>query len=82
MPTAPDEIPENIHYVAQELLEAPATDRPALLEDIANALTKRLLQDNPGIGVRGVSRRVTAFVDAVRARLGQALAIAVMVLSC
>src|SRR5262245_31307532 len=36
---------------------------------IAKALTRRRLQDNPGIGIREVSTRVTAFVSAVRARL-------------
>jgi hypothetical protein len=66
---APDKIPENIEFVARELLEAPADQRPAMLEGIANALTKRLLQDNPGIGIREVSERVTSFVNAVRARL-------------
>ncbi len=66
---APDEIPDNIEFVAQELLEARADQRPAMLEDIARTLTKRLLQDNPGIGIREVSERVTAFVSAVRARL-------------
>jgi hypothetical protein len=46
-------------YGAQELLESPADQRPAMLESIAKALTKRLLQDNPGIGIREVSQRVT-----------------------
>lgn len=69
MPTAPDKIPDNIEFAAQELLEAPADQRPAMLEDIAKALTRRLLQDNPGIGIREVSGRVTAFIKAVRDRL-------------
>jgi hypothetical protein len=40
-----------------------------MLEGIAKALTRRLLQDNPGIGIREVSERVTAFIKAVRAHL-------------
>jgi hypothetical protein len=50
MPRAADKIPDNIEFAAQELLEAPAADRPAML-DIAKALTRRLLKDNPGIGM-------------------------------
>ena len=69
MPTAPDKIPENIEFAAQELLEEPADQRPAMLEGIAKALTRRLLQDNPGISIRQVSGRVAAFIKAVRARL-------------
>jgi hypothetical protein len=41
-----------------------------MLEGIAKALTRRLLQDEPGIGASEVSERVTAFVRAVRERLG------------
>lgn len=41
-----------------------------MLEGIAKALTTRLLKDDPSIGAREVSERVTAFVSAVRARLG------------
>ena len=70
MPKAPDKIPENITAVAQEVLQAPVEQRPAILEEIAKALTRRLLKENPGIGAREVSERVTAFVNAVRARLG------------
>jgi len=51
------------------VLEAPGDERPAMLERIAKALTRRLLQDNPGIGIHEVSRRVTAFINAVRYRL-------------
>jgi hypothetical protein len=69
MALAPDKIPENIEFVVEELLEAPADQRPAMLEEIAKALTRRLLKNNPGIGAREVSERVTAFVKAVRARL-------------
>jgi hypothetical protein len=69
MPRSPDKIPENIEFAAQELLEAPADQRPAMLEGIAKALTRRLLQDEPGIGAREVSERVTAFVKGVRSRL-------------
>jgi hypothetical protein len=69
MRQAPDQIPENVDFTAQELLEAPADERPAMLEGIAKALTKRLLQNNPGIGAREVSERVTAFVNAVRDHL-------------
>jgi hypothetical protein len=50
MPIAPDRITENVDFSAQELLEAPAADRSAMLEGIAKALTRRLLKDNPGIG--------------------------------
>jgi hypothetical protein len=44
MPTSPDQIPENIDFAAQELFEAPADQRPAMLENIAKALTRRLLK--------------------------------------
>ena len=40
-----------------------------MLENIAKALTRRLLKDELGIGAREVSERVTAFVRAVRERL-------------
>jgi hypothetical protein len=69
MPAAPDRISENVDFAAQELLEAQADQRTAILESIAKALTRLLLQDNPGIGIEEVSNRVTAFVSAVRARL-------------
>ena len=69
MPRSPDKIPENIEFAAQELLDALAADRSAMLENIAKAWTRRLLQDNPGIGIRDVAKRVTAFVNAVRKRL-------------
>ena len=61
----PDQIQENIDFAAQELLETPDDQRPAMLEGIAKALTRRLLKDK-----REVSERVTAFVRAVNARLG------------
>ena len=64
---SPDKIPENIEFAAQELLDAPAADRSSMLENIAKALTRRLLQDNPGIGAREVSERIREFVNAVRA---------------
>jgi len=64
VPRRPDQIPDNIDFAAQELLEAPADQRPAMLENIAKALTRRLLQDNPGIGIHEVSGRVTAFIKA------------------
>jgi hypothetical protein len=38
MPTVPVKIPDNIDFAAQELLEAPADHRPAMLENIAKAL--------------------------------------------
>jgi hypothetical protein len=60
MPKAPDQISDNIEFAAQELLKAPANQRPAMLEDIAKALTRRLLKDNPGIErerYRSASRR-------------------------
>jgi hypothetical protein len=67
MPTAPDSITENIDFAAQELLRAPAEQRPAMLEGIAQALTRRLLQANPGIGIREV-RAVRAALDSCRSR--------------
>jgi hypothetical protein len=42
-----------------------------MLEDIAKALTRRLLKDEPSIGAREVSERVTAFVKAVQTRLNR-----------
>jgi hypothetical protein len=69
MPRSPDKIPENVDFAAQDLLEAAADQRPAILEGIAKELTRRLLRDNPGIGARKVSKRVTAFVKAVQAKL-------------
>jgi hypothetical protein len=51
------------------LLEAPEDDLTTMLENIARALTRRLQKDNPGIGAREVSDRVTAFVNAVRDHL-------------
>ena len=72
MPRSPDKIPENIAYAAQELLEAPEADRPVMLENIAKALTGRLLKDEPGIGAREASERVSAFVKAVRVRMDAA----------
>lgn len=54
----------------QELLEAPIDKRSAMLENIAKVLTRRLLQDNPRIGIREVSEPVSAFVNAVRSRVG------------
>jgi hypothetical protein len=55
MTKAPEKIPENIDFTAQDLLEGPADQGPAMLEGIAKALTGRLLQDNPGIGAREIS---------------------------
>jgi hypothetical protein len=43
----PTRSPENVDYTAQELLETPEADRPAMLENITKALTMRLLQDEP-----------------------------------
>ena len=76
-----DTIPENIEFVAAELLAAPADRRPAMLEQIAKALTSRLLVENPGIGIREVSERVTRFVEAVRARLELLFSIAYLALT-
>jgi hypothetical protein len=76
-----DKIPENIEFVAAELLAAPADRRPAMLEQIAKALTSRLLVENPGIGIREVSERVTQFVEAVRARLELLFSIAYLALT-
>ena len=81
MQRAADKIPENIEFVAAELLAAPADRRPAMLEQIAKALTSRLLVENPGIGIREVSERVTRFVEAVRARLEPLLSIAYLALT-
>jgi hypothetical protein len=69
MRRAADRIPENIEFVAAELLAAPADQRPAMLEQIAKALTRRLLQEQPGIGGREVTGRVSRFVEAVRFRM-------------
>ena len=52
MPAAPDKILENVDFVVKELLEAPADERLVLLENVAKALTRRLLNDEPGIGAR------------------------------
>ena len=60
MPSAPDKIPDNIDFAARELLEAPADQRAAMLEAVVKALTRRLLQDEPGIGAHEVSERVAA----------------------
>ena len=43
-----------------------------MLEGTAKTLTRRLLQDNPGIGIREVSSRVTRFVNAVRQHVDDA----------
>jgi hypothetical protein len=50
-------------------LEQVSDQRAAMPEGIARALTKRLLQDTSGIGIRKISGRVTAFIRAVRVRL-------------
>jgi hypothetical protein len=62
MPRPADKIPENIEFAAQEVIEAPEADHSAMLENIAKALTRRLLKDEPGLGAREISERVTAFV--------------------
>jgi hypothetical protein len=66
---SPDKVPENIEFAVQELLEAPANQRAAMLEGTAKTLTRRLLKDNPGIGAREVPERVRAFIT----RFGLAL---------
>jgi hypothetical protein len=71
MPKHPDKIAENIDFATQEPLEAPADQRPVLLENIAKALTRRLLHDKPGIGIHEVSGRVTAFIKVVHWRISQ-----------
>jgi hypothetical protein len=53
MPIAPDKIPENVEFAVQELIDAPADQRPAMLEGIAKALTRRLLHDSLS-GIREV----------------------------
>lgn len=70
MSRSPDKIPGNIASAAQELLEAPADQRPALLENITKALTRRLLARQSRHCAREVSERVTAFMKAVWDRLG------------
>ena len=45
MPKAPDKIPENIDFAAQELLQAPLDQHPPMLEGIATASTGALLRD-------------------------------------
>ena len=70
MTRAHDKISDNVDFAAEELVKAPEADRPAMLENIAKALTRRLLKDEPGIGAREVSARVTKFVRAVRSKLG------------
>ena len=72
MPLAPDKIPENIEFVIRELLEAPPDQRPAMLEQIAICLTRRVLRDNPGMAPTEVSARVTQFLETVRVRLDEA----------
>jgi hypothetical protein len=69
MRRAADRIPENIEFVAAELLTAPVDQRSATLEQIAKALTGRLRQEQPGIGDRELSKRVSRFVEAVSFRL-------------
>jgi hypothetical protein len=72
MPILLDKIPENIEFVVRELLEAPADQRPAMLEQIAISLTHRLLKDNPSIGAKEISARVTQFLETVRGRVDEA----------
>jgi hypothetical protein len=68
VPTPPDKIPDNIDFAAQELLQAPADQ---MLESVAKAVTRRLLQDSPGIGIHEISGRVGAFIKAVHWRISQ-----------
>jgi hypothetical protein len=42
MPIAPNKIPDNIEFAAQELLEAPVDERPAMFENIAKAANQAL----------------------------------------
>ena len=71
MPILADKIPENIEFVVREILEAPPDERPAMLEQIAISLTRRVLRDNPGIGAIEVSTRVTQFLETVRVRVDE-----------
>ena len=48
MPLALDKLSDNIDSAVKELLGASEADRPAMLENVAKALTRRLLKD-PGI---------------------------------
>jgi hypothetical protein len=65
------EISDSVEFVAQELLETPADQRPAMLESIAKSLTRWLLRDNPGVGLYEVSSRVSQFVAEVRRRVDE-----------
>jgi hypothetical protein len=65
MPKSPDQFLDNIDFAAREIADAPIEERPLMLEGIAKALTRRLLQDEPGISAREVSDRVRRFVSAV-----------------
>ena len=42
MPRPADKIPEHVDFVEEELLEAPAEDRPATLENVARAKAELL----------------------------------------
>jgi hypothetical protein len=66
MPTSPDRVRENIEFAAREIADAPTEKRLLMLDGIARALTRRILQDQSGIGAREISARVTRFIDAVR----------------
>jgi hypothetical protein len=66
MPKSPDQFQDNIDFAAQEIADAPVEERAFMLEGIAKALTRWLLQDRPRTGARDVSARVTRFIEAVR----------------
>jgi hypothetical protein len=48
MPRPPHKIPENIDFTAQEVLEAPGADRPAVLENIAKAADQAAAEGRAG----------------------------------
>jgi hypothetical protein len=66
MRISPDQVPENVDFAAREIADAPIERRLLMLEGIAMALTRRIMQDHSRIGAREISIRVTRFIDAVR----------------
>ena len=69
MARSPDQYLDNVDFAAQEIADAPEEERALMLDHIAKALTRRLLQDLKGIRAREISARVTRFLDAVRQRV-------------
>jgi hypothetical protein len=72
MTATPDYTVGNVEFATQTLLEATTTDqRFALIEGIAESLTRRLLQENPYIGIHELSNLVKQFIEAVRQRVDE-----------